>query len=58
LKRRFIIIAPPFGGYFIETCGLKNGMKIGFLASIILALLALIFQEKFYTRTQSSNKRD
>ena len=32
-------------------------MKIGFLASTVLALFALAFQEKFYTKTQSSGKR-
>ena len=49
LKRLPIIIAPPLGGYLIEFYGLENGMKIGFLASTVLALFALAFQEKFYT---------
>jgi len=57
LKRLPIIIAPPLGGYLIEFYGLENGMKIGFLASTVLALFALAFQEKFYTKIQSSGKR-
>jgi len=57
LKRLPIIIAPPLGGYLIEIYGLEEGMKVGFSASIALALLALVFQEKFYTKTQVSNKR-
>ena len=57
LKRLPIIIAPPLGGYLIEIYGLEEGMKIGFLASIALALLALVFQEKFYVKTWSDNRR-
>ncbi|RLI99635.1 MAG: hypothetical protein DRP08_07015 [Candidatus Aenigmatarchaeota archaeon] len=51
LKRIPIIIAPPIGGYFIQTYGLQGGMRIGFVVSIVMALLAIFVQRKYYTET-------
>ncbi|MHA1859589.1 MAG: MFS transporter [Candidatus Asgardarchaeia archaeon] len=57
LKRIPIVIAPPLGGYLIEKFGLKDGMKIGFLISILLAFSAIYFQRRFYEKSRIFNKR-
>ena len=57
LKRLPIIVAPPLGGYLIEAYGLEWGMKIGFSVSIALALLAVVFQEKFYAKTGGGDRK-
>ncbi|MHA1506548.1 MAG: MFS transporter [Candidatus Asgardarchaeia archaeon] len=57
LKRIPIVIAPPLGGYLIEKFGLKDGMKLGFLISILLALSAIYFQRRFYEKSKIFNKR-
>lgn len=49
LKRIPIVLAPPIGGYLIQSLGLREGMKIGFIISILMAVLAIIVQKKFYT---------
>ncbi|RLE63035.1 MAG: hypothetical protein DRJ38_08545 [Thermoprotei archaeon] len=49
LKRIPIVLAPPIGGYLIQSLGLREGMKIGFIISILMAILAIIVQKKFYT---------
>lgn len=50
LKRIPIALAPPIGGYLIQVFGLKEGMKIGFIISILTATLAIFVQKKFYTK--------
>lgn len=37
LKRVPIVIAPPIGGLLLERLGMKNGMRVGFGVSILLA---------------------
>ncbi len=49
LKRIPIVVAPPIGGYLIETLGFKGGMRLGFAASIVAAAAAALLQRKFYT---------
>jgi len=56
LKRIPIIIAPPLGGLLIMKLGLIQGMKIGFIASIILTVFASFFQHKFYTQREKEKK--
>lgn len=56
LKRIPIVIAPPIGGYLIEVYGMEAGMKIGFTFSIILALLAILFQRRFYSKTEVGSR--
>ena len=51
LKRLPIIIAPPLGGYLIEKYGIEYGVKIGIIISVFLAFLTILFQKKFYERT-------
>lgn len=55
LKRIPIIIAPPLGGFLIMRLGLIQGMKIGFIVSIILTIFASMFQYKFYTQKKKEN---
>jgi len=50
LKRVPIVLAPPIGGYLIQSFGLREGMKIGFIISILTAVLAIVVQKRFYTR--------
>ena len=57
LKRIPIILAPPIGGYLIETYGIEGGMRIGFTVSIVLALIAIVFQKRFYSEAKSLSKR-
>jgi MFS family permease len=52
LRRVPIILASPIGGVLIQTLGLSWGMKIGFVASIIMALLAIMIQRKFYSKSR------
>ena len=49
LKRIPIVLAPPIGGYLIQSFGLEKGMKIGFIASILMSTLAIVVQKKFYS---------
>lgn len=57
LKRLPIIVAPPLGGYLIEVYGIERGMKVGFSISILLALLAVAFQEKFYVKIRGGARK-
>ncbi len=58
LKRLPIIVAPPLGGYLIERLGFPGGMRVGFAASILAALAAIVLQRRFYTpRTRRAPRR-
>jgi MFS family permease len=48
LKRVPIVIAPAIGGWLMATLGIAAGFRVGLLVTIGLALLALIFQQRFY----------
>ena len=54
-KRVPIVIAPVIGGYMITRWGLLNGMRIGFVVSIVLALGAVYIQSHFYRTPQKSD---
>jgi len=41
LKRVPILLAPPLGGLLLEKLGMKNGMRVGFAVSILLAIAML-----------------
>ena len=41
LKRLPIVLAPPLGGLLLERLGMKNGMRVGFAVSILLAIAML-----------------
>ncbi len=47
-KRVPIVIAPPLGGILMEKLGFENGMHIGFAISLVFALAAIVFQNRFY----------
>jgi MFS family permease len=42
LKRLPIVLAPPLGGLILERFGMKDGMRIGLAASIVLSIAMLI----------------
>jgi MFS family permease len=48
LKRLPIVIAPPVGGWLVARYGLANGVKLGLLAAVALALLAIAIALRFY----------
>ena len=58
LKRIPIILAPPMGGYMIQTFGIEQGIKIGFIVSIVMAMLAVIIQRNFYTRSEKEDRSE
>jgi len=58
-KRLPIILAPPIGGYMIQIFGIDQGMKIGFVVSIVMAIFAAAVQKKLYLekeRRESSSR--
>ncbi|MCW4020649.1 MAG: MFS transporter [Candidatus Bathyarchaeota archaeon] len=52
LRRVPIILAPPIGGYLIESLGIEYGMRIGFAVSIVMAVLAIVIQRTFYRKSK------
>jgi len=48
LKRVPVIIAPTVGGWLMQNLGVMNGFRVGVAVTILLALGALAFQQKFY----------
>ena len=48
LRRVPIVFAPAVGGWMVERLGLREGMRIGFSISIMLAVVTLWFQHRFY----------
>lgn len=58
LRKIPIIIAPPIGGHLIEVYGINVEIKIGFTVSIVLAILAIIFQRKYYTEAGRVRERE
>ena len=41
LKRMPVVLAPPIGGLLLERFGIANGMRLGFLVSLVLAIAML-----------------
>jgi MFS family permease len=54
LRRVPIVFAPTLGGMLVERLGLREGLRIGFSISIILAVITLWFQNKYYVPPASS----
>jgi MFS family permease len=48
LRRVPIVFAPTLGGMLVEHLGLRDGLRIGFSISIMLAVVTLWFQNRFY----------
>lgn len=48
LRRVPIVFAPTLGGMMVEQLGLRDGLRIGFSISIMLAIITLWFQNKYY----------
>ncbi|MGH7644375.1 MAG: MFS transporter [Gemmatimonadales bacterium] len=48
LRRVPIVFAPTLGGMLVERLGLRDGLRIGFSISIMLAIITLWFQNKYY----------
>jgi MFS family permease len=48
LRRVPIVFAPTLGGMLVERMGLRDGLRIGFSISILLAIVTLWFQNKHY----------
>jgi len=48
LRRVPIVFAPTLGGMLVEHLGLRDGLRIGFSISIMLAVTTLWFQYRFY----------
>jgi MFS family permease len=42
------VFAPTLGGLLVERMGLRDGLRMGFSISIMLAVVTLWFQNKFY----------
>ncbi|HEY4231117.1 MAG TPA: MFS transporter [Thermoanaerobaculia bacterium] len=51
LKRLPIVLAPPLGGLILERFGMKDGMRIGLAASIVLSIAMLIGLGRALRRT-------
>jgi MFS family permease len=49
LKRLPIVLAPPLGGLLIGSVGLVAGVRVGFTITLLLGLLSLLAQHRFYT---------
>ena len=47
-KRVPIVVAPPLGGYILDKLGLVDGMHVGFAISLVFALIAIVFQSRYY----------
>lgn len=52
LKRVPIVIAPVFGGWLLTRLGIVEGFRVGLVLTIVLALAALWFQQRFYLETR------
>lgn len=48
LRRVPIVFAPTLGGMLVESLGLREGLRLGFSISIMLAVITLWFQYRFY----------
>ena len=48
LKRVPIVIAPAVGGWLLESQGVVAGFRIGLVVTIVLAVGAMLFQQRFY----------
>jgi MFS family permease len=44
------LIGPPLGGLAIAWLGVKAGVQVGLAVSVVLALAAIVFQRKYYTK--------
>jgi MFS family permease len=56
LKRIPMIVAPPIGGWLIAQSGLAFGIKIGLIATIVLAMLSLIIIRRGYRESTPAVK--
>lgn len=54
LKRVPIVVAPVIGGWLLERLGVVEGFRVGLVLTIVLALAALLFQQRFYVDTRLS----
>jgi MFS family permease len=48
LKRVPIVIAPALGGWLLQWFGILSGFRIGLVITIVLAAVALWFQQRYY----------
>jgi MFS family permease len=48
LKRLPIVLAPPLGGLLIGSIGLVAGVRVGFTITLVLGILSLLAQHRFY----------
>jgi MFS family permease len=48
LKRVPIVVAPVIGGFLLQRLGVIDGFRVGLVVTIILALIALRFQQRYY----------
>ncbi|MGH8067494.1 MAG: MFS transporter [Candidatus Entotheonellia bacterium] len=48
LKRVPIVLAPPLGGMLIGSLGLVAGVRVGLALTLILGILSLLAQHRFY----------
>lgn len=53
LKRAPIVVAPVVGGWLLERLGVVDGFRVGLALTIVLALGALWFQQRFYVEASS-----
>jgi MFS family permease len=51
IKRLPKVIAPPVGGWLIWKFGMLSGFRTALLATIVLGLLAMFVQYRFYDET-------
>jgi MFS family permease len=49
LKRLPIVLAPPLGGLLIGSVGLVAGVRAGLTITVVLGILRLLAQQRFYT---------
>lgn len=51
LKRVPIVMAPAAGGWLLTRYGVLDGFRLGLIVTILVALVALGFQQRFYRET-------
>jgi MFS family permease len=55
IRRVPIVIGPLLGGAIITALGIRQGIRLGLLASIVLALGSIAFQRRCYTRANGAD---
>jgi len=58
VKRVPTVLAPALGGFLIVAFGFTNGLRVGFLITILLAVIGIIVVRKLYRDTEAGTHDD